>query len=214
MSQDASKERATTVTNPEELRAAADLSPADVPYWRELLRLAANQLERATDEPGAGYCTHPWERVGINADGNPFCIECLCTLVKEPPWNGTRPLQDFIAQPRPSEPPCPVHGDEACVRWYLNGAKGHCSEHDLHLYMVEGKALKDPAGMPPPHIHTPTQPPGADDEDTNRKLAVLQLLDRARQELIHTCDTSSECLACDIDITLQPASRPTKEEGQ
>jgi hypothetical protein len=57
------------------------------------------------------------------------------------------------------------------------------------------------------------QPPGADDADTNRKLQVLQLLDRARQELIHTCDTSSECLACDIDITLQPpASRPTKRD--
>lgn len=54
---------------------------------------------------------------------------------------------------------------------------------------------------------TPT-PRAEADAVTRDQLAVLQLLERAREELLHTCDTRSECLACDIDITLRPVSRP------
>ena len=78
-------------------------------------------------------------------------------------WSSQARAELAAPSHEPQGAPCPVHGDEACVRWYLHGAKGHCSEHDLHQYMVEGKALKDPAGMPPPFIHSP--PPPNDSED-------------------------------------------------
>jgi hypothetical protein len=38
--------------------------------------------------------------------------------------------------------PCPVHGTEPCVRWFLRRACGHCTEDDLRQWLAEGRALK------------------------------------------------------------------------
>lgn len=38
--------------------------------------------------------------------------------------------------------PCPVHGAEPCVRWFLRRACGHCTEDDLRQWLAEGRALK------------------------------------------------------------------------
>jgi hypothetical protein len=73
--------------------------------------------------------------------------------------------------------------------------------------VVQGVNYEAIAENPPPDDFVPR---GTSLAEQIESATVLQLLDRARQELVHTCDISSECLACDIDITLQPASRPTK----
>lgn len=36
--------------------------------------------------------------------------------------------------------PCPVHGDEPCIRWFLRKACGHCTADDMIRYIAEGRA--------------------------------------------------------------------------
>ena len=38
--------------------------------------------------------------------------------------------------------PCPVHGEEPCIRWFLHKACGHCTADDLLRYLAEGRAAK------------------------------------------------------------------------
>lgn len=39
-----------------------------------------------------------------------------------------------------SDEPCPVHGDEPCIRWFLHKACGHCTADDMRRYIAEGRA--------------------------------------------------------------------------
>jgi hypothetical protein len=56
-----------------------------VQRWAQEMRpISKSQQKRYREQQPP--CPHPWETVGINADGNPWCTLCLETLIKDPPW--------------------------------------------------------------------------------------------------------------------------------
>jgi len=73
--------------------SAATQPPASEPSLQQRYDIVCAALSRATNRiielervAQPPPCVHPWESVGINGDGHPFCAACVTNLVKHSPW--------------------------------------------------------------------------------------------------------------------------------
>lgn len=92
-------------------------------------------------------CTFLREEVELVTGEHSHCHGCRLRV--ESPY-GSGPLlcvmraQQLIALVQESSAPCPVHGDRACLRWYLNGVHAHPSAPDA-LEWAEGDLTDEEA---------------------------------------------------------------------